>query len=123
MAAHATVSWLEPVAARHEEEFSQVIARRWHGSVPQDKAEAYLALMKDVALPDYRRTRGNLGAWCLHKRCGEVVDVEMFTLWEDEDAIRRFAGGDMLKARYYDFDPDFLLELEPNVAQFEVIAG
>jgi hypothetical protein len=27
----------------------------------------------------------------------------------------------MLKAKYYAFDPDFLLELEPEVTQFEVI--
>ena len=39
----------------------------------------------------------------------------MFTLWDDSSAIRRFAGEDLAKAKYYDFDPDFLLELEPEV--------
>jgi hypothetical protein len=98
-----------------------VIARRWHGRVPADKAHEYLELMKDVALPDYTSTEGNCGAWCLHQRSGDVVDVEMFTLWLNEDAVRRFAGTDMLKAKYYDFDSDFLLELEPEVVQFDVI--
>ena len=41
----------------------------------------------------------------------------------DENAIRRFAGADMLKAKYYDFDPDFLLELEPEVVHFDAIEG
>jgi hypothetical protein len=77
--------------------------------------------MKDVGLADYRSTEGNLGAWCLHRRDGDVVHVEMFTLWEDEAAIRRFAGDDLVTAKYYDFDPDFLLELEPEVTHFEVI--
>ena len=45
----------------------------------------------------------------------------MFTFWEDEAAIRRFAGADLLKAKYYDFDADFLLELEPEVTHFEVL--
>ena len=47
--------------------------------------------------------------------------MEMFTLWDDLDAIRRFAGDELTKAKYYDFDPDFLLELEPEVTHFEVI--
>lgn len=99
-----------------------MMARRWHGRVQASKAEDYLALMRDVALPDYRGTAGNRGAWCLHRREGDVVHVEMFTLWEDESAIRRFAGGDIAAAKYYDFDADYLLELEPQVVHFEVIA-
>ena len=98
-----------------------MIGRRWHGRVPAARAEDYLRLMAEVGLPDYRSTDGNLGAWCLHRRDGDVVRVEMFTLWEDEAAIRCFAGADMMRAKYYDFDPDYLLELEPEVTHFEVI--
>ena len=98
-----------------------MIARRWHGRVPAVKAEEYLRLMEQVGLPDYRSTEGNRGAWCLHRREGDVVHVEMFTFWDDLEAIRRFAGDDLAKAKYYDFDPDFLLELEPEVTQLDVI--
>ncbi|HKH27976.1 MAG TPA: hypothetical protein VKA61_06515 [Sphingomicrobium sp.] len=98
-----------------------MIARRWHGRVPAVKAEEYLRLMEQVGLPDYRSTEGNRGAWCLHRREGDVVQVEMFTFWDDLEAISRFAGDDLTKAKYYDFDPDFLLELEPEVTHFEVI--
>jgi len=62
--------------------------------VPASKAEEYLQLMGRVGLPDYRSTEGNCGAWCLHRRDGDLVHVEMFTLWDDEAAIRRFAGDD-----------------------------
>ena len=98
-----------------------MIARRWHGRVPAEKAREYLNLMRQVGLPDYRSTEGNRGAWCLHRREGDVVHVEMFTFWEDEAAIRRFAGSDLFKAKYYDFDAEFLLELEPEVTHFEVL--
>ena len=98
-----------------------MIGRRWHGRVPADKAKEYLQLMAEVGLPDYRSTEGNCGAWCLHRRDGEVVHVEMFTLWEGLDAIRRFAGDDLTRAKYYDFDPDFLMEMEPEVTHFDVI--
>ena len=97
-----------------------MIARRWHGRVPAAKADAYLKLMREVALPDYRATEGNRGAWCLHRLEGEIVHVEMFTLWDTRAAIRRFAGGDMEVARYYDFDADYLLEKEPHVLHFAV---
>jgi heme-degrading monooxygenase HmoA len=100
-----------------------MIARRWHGRVPADKAEKYLRLMAEVGLSDYRSTDGNRGAWCLHRRDGDIVHVEMFTLWDDLDAIQRFAGDELTKAKYYDFDPDFLLELEPEVTHFEVVDG
>jgi hypothetical protein len=47
----------------------------------------------------------------------------MFTLWEGLEAIRRFAGDDVATAKYYDFDPNFLLELEPEVTHFDVVPG
>jgi hypothetical protein len=100
-----------------------MIARRWHGRIPAGKAEEYLGLMRDVALPDYRSTKGNRGAWCLHRAEGEIVHVEMFTLWEDEAAIRRFAGDDIAAAKYYDFDAGFLLEMEPEVVHWEATGG
>jgi hypothetical protein len=100
-----------------------MIARRWHGRVPVAKAQEYLRLMREVALPDYRSTPGNRGAWCLHRPDGDIVHVEMFTLWEDEAAIRRFAGEDMAAAKYYDFDAGFLLEMEPTVTHFEAAGG
>jgi len=98
-----------------------MIARRWHGRVPAAKADEYLILSKEVGLADYRSTEGNRGAWCLHRREGGVVHVEMFTLWDDLEAIRRFAGNELTTAKYYDFDPDFLLEMEPEVVHLEVI--
>lgn len=100
-----------------------MIARRWHGRVPAAKAYEYLALMNRVGLADYRATPGNRAAWCLHRQEGDVTHVEMFTLWDDLGAIAGFAGDQLTKAKYYDFDPDFLLELEPEVLHFEVIEG
>jgi hypothetical protein len=100
-----------------------MIARHWHGRVPSTLAQDYLRLMKEVALPDYRAVPGNVSALCLHRAEADVVHVEMLTLWEDEAAIRRFAGDDMGQAKYYDFDPDFLLELETSVRHYEVIEG
>jgi hypothetical protein len=42
------------------------------------------------------------------------------TFWESEDAIRAFAGDAISVAKYYDFDKDFLLELEPCSMHYEM---
>ena len=98
-----------------------MIARRWHGRIRAEDKGRYLALMRDVGLADYAATEGNLGAWCLHRQEDDIVHVEMLTLWRDWAAIERFAGQPLDRAKYYDFDADFLIELEPGVTHFDVI--
>lgn len=44
------------------------------------------------------------------------------THWESEQSIRAFAGDDLLRAKYYPEDQDFLLEFEPKVQHFVVAA-
>ena len=99
-----------------------MIARLWHGAVPAAKAAAYLAHMRDVAIPDYQSTPGNLGAWCLTRREGAITHFEMLTFWTDLDAIKRFAGEDFEHAKYYDFDAEFLIEQEPHVRHYEAVS-
>jgi hypothetical protein len=43
----------------------------------------------------------------------------MVTFWESEAAIRAFDGDDISVAKYYDFDKDFLVELEPCSVHYE----
>lgn len=97
-----------------------MIARIWHGMVSVSKGDEYLDLMRRIALPDYLATRGNLGAWCLYRTEADVTHFEMLTFWEDTDAIKRFAGDDYNMAKYYDFDPGYLIEMEAHVRHYEV---
>jgi heme-degrading monooxygenase HmoA len=97
-----------------------MIARLWKGRVPAGKAQAYLDLMRSVAIPDYRATPGNRGASCLSQTAEDVVHVWMLTFWDDLDAVRAFAGDPVETAKYYPFDDDFLLEKPPTAEHFEV---
>jgi len=97
-----------------------MIARIWHGAVPAAKGGEYLDRMRKVALPDYKSTPGNLGAFCLHRVEGDVAHYDMLTFWEDIEAIKRFAGNDYHVAKYYDFDRSFLIDLEPYVRHYTV---
>jgi hypothetical protein len=98
----------------------KMIARIWNGRVPLEKSEEYLEKMRRVALPDYERTPGNRGAYCLYRVDRNLAHFEMLTFWDDVEAIKRFAGETYQAARYYDFDDDFLVEKEPFVLHFEV---
>jgi len=97
-----------------------MIARIWHGIVPTSKSAEYLDLMQKVAIRDYTATPGNRGAWCLHHTEGDVTHFLNLTFWDDFNAIKRFAGEDYDRARYYDFDPDYLIEMEPHVQHYEI---
>ena len=96
-----------------------MITRIWHGRTTAAKADEYLHLMRSIAIPDYRSTPGNQGACALRRIEGDVAHFLMVTFWESEDAIRAFAGDDVNVAKYYDFDSNFLLEMEPTSAHYE----
>lgn len=97
------------------------IARLWHGAVPLSKSHAYLELMRSVALEDYARTSGNRAAFVLHRVADELAHFITLTFWESRKAIRAFAGDDIELAKYYDFDRDYLIALEPAVRHYAML--
>jgi heme-degrading monooxygenase HmoA len=99
-----------------------MIARTWHGRVPAAKADTYHAYLLRTGLADYSATPGNRGVQVLRRTEGEVTHFVLTTLWDSLAAIRRFAGDDYTRARYYPEDDDYLLEREPFVLHYEVLA-
>ena len=100
-----------------------MIARLWHGRMPNDKAPAYRAFLSARAVPDYRSVPGNVAVHILERADGEVTHFVTLTFWESVSAIRAFAGEDISVAKYYPEDRDLLLEFEPGVAHYEVVGG
>jgi heme-degrading monooxygenase HmoA len=98
-----------------------MIARTWHGITEASKADEYLDYLNKTGLPEYRATQGNLGVYVLRRIEGNKAHFLLLSLWESEDALRRFAGSNIEKARYYPEDEQFLLELEPMVTHYEVL--
>ena len=97
-----------------------MICRIWHGRTPRSKAVAYTAFLVKRALPDYRSVKGNIDVEILRWDDGDVTHFLTVTHWDSEEVIRGFAGDDLLKAKYYPEDRDFLLEFEPTVQHYEV---
>lgn len=98
-----------------------MIARTWHGVVPKEKSEAYLDYLRKTGIPDYQSTEGNRGVFVLRREEGGNAHYFLLTLWDSVESIRKFAGDDAEKARYYPKDEEYLLELEPNVTHYEVV--
>ena len=99
-----------------------MICRMWHGRTSRSKADAYAGFLERRAIPDYRSVPGNLSVAVLRRDEDQVSHFMTVTHWESEESIRAFAGADLLKAKYYPEDQEFLLEFEPQVQHFTVAA-
>ncbi len=96
-----------------------MITRIWHGKTKAQDADAYLAYIQQTGLKDYSATPGIVSAKILRKIEGDTCHFYTVTEWESFDSIRQFAGDDFEKARYYEEDKKYLLELEETVNHYE----
>ena len=99
-----------------------MIIRMWHGRVKRDDAAAYRAFLEQRAIPDYQSVPGNLSVRILERHDGDVTHFITMTAWENFEVIKAFAGDDIEVAKYYPEDEGFLLEFEPGVVHYEVVA-
>lgn len=98
-----------------------MIARMWHGKVPKEKSEAYHKYLLKTGLKDYAKIEGNRGVKLLKRDEGDITHFYTWSYWDSYGSIKKFAGEDFEKARYYEEDKKFLLEFEPLVTHFEVL--
>ena len=100
-----------------------MIARTWHGVPPAERADAYDDYLEASGVKEYRRTKGNRGVYVFRRIEGDRAHFLLVSLWDSYESIRAFAGDDLEKARYFPKDREFLLEFEPKVAHYEVLAA
>jgi heme-degrading monooxygenase HmoA len=96
-----------------------MITRIWHGTTPLEDSDEYLEKMKTVALPDYRSTPDNKGAYVLRRAENGGAHFNMLTFWEDMEAVKKFTGEDSDEPKYYDSDERMLFELEDISRNYE----
>jgi uncharacterized damage-inducible protein DinB/heme-degrading monooxygenase HmoA len=99
-----------------------MIARSWDGLTPVALADEYADYIRRTGFKDLLATSGNKGALVLRRKEGEQARFRVLSLWDGLDAIRRFAGDDPERARYYPEDERYLAALPPHVEHFEVVA-
>lgn len=99
-----------------------MIARLWHGVTAASKADDYFEYLKQTGIPDYQNTDGNRGVYVFRRVQDDQAHFLLVTLWDSLEAIRKFAGPEAEKAVYYPEDEEFLLEKEPSVVHYDVLA-
>jgi len=98
-----------------------MIARIWHGVTPASKADEYVEYVNKTGIRDYQAVEGNLGIHFLRRIEGDEAHFVTITFWDSVESIKKFAGEEYEKARYYPEDAEYLLEFEEKVAHYEVM--
>ena len=97
------------------------ITRIWHGTTKVEHADEYLRYVEQTGLADYRCIDGNLSTKVLRRIDGDICHFLTITEWSSFESIKKFAGNDFEKARYYEADKKYLLEFEETVTHYETI--
>jgi heme-degrading monooxygenase HmoA len=95
------------------------ITRIWHGRTRVEQADEYLQFLIDTGVADYKSVEGNLSVEVWRKIDGDVCHFWTVTKWDNFDSIKKFAGDDPEKPKYYADDSKYLLEFEPAVEHYE----
>jgi len=100
-----------------------MIMRIWHGVTKTSRSDDFFIYLMKTGVPWYRSLAGNRGVFVLRRTKEETSEFLLLSLWDSMESIKRFAGPDIDKA-IYDFseDIDYLLELESEVAHYEVLS-
>jgi heme-degrading monooxygenase HmoA len=98
-----------------------MIARTWRGATAAQDADEYVQYLNQTGFAEYRKTPGNQGVLGLRRIAGGRAEFLVLSLWESEQAIRRFAGDDIEKAVFYPEDERFLVDRDDRVSHYEVV--
>lgn len=70
------------------------IARLWHGWTKSENADSYERLLATKVLPTFEHLKGYNGAYLLRDDRESETEFVTITLFENLDAVRRFARDD-----------------------------
>ena len=97
-----------------------MIVRMWHGRVDASRSDEYAEFMKQRAAPDYSSVDGLQKLLFLRTDEKDVTHFLLVTYWDSMESVKKFAGEEPEKAKYYPEDDQFLLEKEELSALYEV---
>jgi heme-degrading monooxygenase HmoA len=98
---------------------SATIARVWHGRTPVARGDDYAARLAE-SIKKFREIPGNRGYQMMRETIGDETHFTVISYWADRDAIRGYAGDDIRKTRHTPYDPEFLIEPEQTVKNYDL---
>ena len=100
-----------------------MIARIWRGTTREADKDTYFEYLQKTGLKEYESIPGNQGVRVLRRVYDGKSEFTLISLWDSWEAIKAFAGPEYEDAVYYPEDKKFLLELDPHVTHYEVLAS
>ena len=99
-----------------------MIARIWQARTRPRMGPSYHTYLEQTGLKEYKATEGCREVLVLTREIGEQTEYLLVTLWDDMEAVRRFAGPEPERAVYYPEDDRYFPEEErtPYVRHYEV---
>ena len=96
------------------------VARQWHGKVSTARAAEYETYLRK-GIKKFTTIKGTMGYDLLREAEGEVTHFCVISYWESRDAIHAYAGADISKVRFLPRDPEFLIDPEPKVRNYDLV--
>ncbi|HET8648794.1 MAG TPA: antibiotic biosynthesis monooxygenase [Gemmatimonadales bacterium] len=97
-----------------------MIARTWRGAVAAQDLDAYLEVLDRTGVAECKATPGNRGVTVLTQPREDVVEILFMSFWDDQDAVRAFAGEEFSRAVFYPEDERYLVEKDLHVDHWTV---
>jgi heme-degrading monooxygenase HmoA len=98
-----------------------MIARLWRGSAIRERADDYIAHLKQSVIPELKQIDGFRGIYLLRRESSDNVEFVVLTLWELMDAVRKFAGDNPEVAVVAPAAQELFQKYDTEVQHFEII--
>ena len=98
------------------------VARMWRGRVPNARAAEYQKYLDESGVQKLRAIKDNLGTQMFRRDLGDgTTEFVVISYWPNEDAIRAYAGDDVLRVHLLPRDPEFLIELPETIQIHRIV--
>jgi len=83
----------------------------------------YAEYLYEEGVKKLRSIKGNLGVQVFRQMHDGIANFITISYWGARDEIKAYAGVDIEKTHHLPKDPEYLLELPPNVQHFDLLAN
>lgn len=98
-----------------------MISRQWRGLARPSRAGEYIEHLRQETFPQLRRIEGFVDAAILQRRVGPGVEFLVVTRWVSPDAIRRFAGANLVAAVVPAEVQAMMIEYDSTVRHYDIV--
>jgi heme-degrading monooxygenase HmoA len=87
--------------------------------VKAERADEYAKYIAD-AITKFRTLPGNRGYQLMREPAGAETHFSVISYWDSRDSIHAYAGADIEKVHPLPRDPEFLIDAEPTVRNYDL---